>query len=181
MWFSRYQLVNVGFAPQILQKLWASENGPTHYLDSWVKIWATCTPPMPLTSIFSKTIWNFDMKSFVQIFLNIKAHMSEVSSKFEMVTWRFFLKIASLEPEWPYSKSKYFCYQKSTPQIIFLVFARCAVLIHGGLLTMGRLCSLCHSGGDFISPFKSVFFSYNLNWNLCYNELVDICHLPIKF
>ena len=47
---------------------------------------------------------------------------------------------------------------------------------------MGRLCSLCHSGGDFIFPFKSVFFSYNqLNWNLCYNELVDICHLPIKF
>ena len=48
---------------------------------------------------------------------------------------------------------------------------------------MGRLCSLCHSGGDFIFPFKSVFFfSCNqLNWNLCYNELVDICHLPIKF
>ena len=45
---------------------------------------------------------------------------------------------------------------------------------------MGRLCSLCHSGGDFIFPFKSVF-SHNLNWNLCYNELVDICHLPIKF
>ena len=69
-----------------------------------------------------------------------------------------FLKIASLEPEWPYSKWKYFCYQKSTPQIIFLVFARCAVLIHGGLLTMGRLCSLCHSGGDFIFPFKICFF-----------------------
>ena len=48
---------------------------------------------------------------------------------------------------------------------------------------MGRLCSLCHSGGDFILPFKSVFFfSCNqLNWNLCYNELVDICHLPISF
>ena len=46
MWFSRYQLVivdNLGFAPQILQKLWASENDPTHYLDSWVEIWAT--PP----------------------------------------------------------------------------------------------------------------------------------------
>ena len=38
----RYQSViiaNIGFAPQILQKLWASENSPTHYLDSWVKVW----------------------------------------------------------------------------------------------------------------------------------------------
>ena len=67
MRLSRYQSVivaSIGFAPQSLQKLWASENGPTHYLDSWVKIWAI--PPMPLTSLFSKTVRNFELKFFVQ-------------------------------------------------------------------------------------------------------------------
>ena len=49
--FIRYQSViiaNIGFAPQILQKLWASEKSPTHYLDSWVKVWAT-PPALNLT------------------------------------------------------------------------------------------------------------------------------------
>ena len=67
MRFSRYQSVivaSIGFAPQNLQKLWAPENGPTHYLDSLVKIWAI--PPMPLTLLFSKTVRNFELKFFVQ-------------------------------------------------------------------------------------------------------------------
>ena len=83
--------------------------------------------------------------------------MREVSSKSEMVTWRLFWKLRHLSRNDPITSQNKNFYQKLTPQIIFLVFARCAVLIHGGLLTMGRLCSLCHSGGDFIFPFKSVF------------------------
>ena len=69
---------NNGFAPRILQKLWVSENCSIYYLNSWVKTWAI--PPIPLTSFFSKTVWNCVWINFFHaIFFNIKAGRHEES------------------------------------------------------------------------------------------------------
>ena len=104
MRFSRYQSVivaSIGFAPQILQKLWASENGPTHYLDSLVKIWAI--PPMPLTLLFSKTVRNSELKFFVQSSYTWRHTWGKFHQNLRWSPGDF-LKIGSLEPEWPSNK-----------------------------------------------------------------------------
>ena len=99
--FSRHRSVieaNMGIASQILQKLWVSENGPIHYmdLDSWVNIWAI---PHALCPTFLKNRLEFWTKFFRAIFLTIKAHVREVSSKSEMVTWRRFWKVVHLSQD----------------------------------------------------------------------------------
>ena len=99
MWYSRYQSViiaNLGFAPQISQKLWASENSPTHYLDSWVKIWAT--HPMPLTSLIPRTVWNFELK----FSCNLLKHKGTHEASFVKICDGDLLTSGPLEPEWPY-------------------------------------------------------------------------------
>ena len=55
------KVANVGFAPQIKKKPWASENGPTHYLNSWVKI-----HPHAFNLTFLKILWNLELKVFVK-------------------------------------------------------------------------------------------------------------------
>ena len=70
-----------------------------------------------LTSL--KNHLEFWTEIFRAIFLNIKAHMREVSSKSKMVTWRFFWKLRHLSRNDPIASQNIFCYQKLTSQIIF--------------------------------------------------------------
>ena len=106
--FIRYQSViiaNIGFAPQILQKLWASENSPTHYLDSWVKVWATpsCLKPQFSKEPFGFLNWNFTC--------NLLKHKGTHEASFVKIRDYDLQTSGPLEPEWPhiYPQKQFAC------------------------------------------------------------------------
>ena len=57
---------------------------------------------------FLKNHLEFWTEIFRAIFLNIKAHMREVSSKSEMVTWRLFWKLRHLSQNDPIASQNIF-------------------------------------------------------------------------
>ena len=108
MWFSMYQSVivaNIGFAPQILQKLWASEMVQHTIL---IHEWKYELHPHAFNLTFLKKHLEFWTENFRAIFLNIKAHMREVSSKSQMVTWRLFWKLGHLSRNDPIASQNIF-------------------------------------------------------------------------
>ena len=62
----------------------------------WIHEWKYGLYPHAFHLTFLKNRLEFWTDIFCAIYLNIKAHMMEVSSKSEMVTWRLFWKFGHL-------------------------------------------------------------------------------------